>query len=64
MMKTPNAERQARLKQARNEKGQKQVYLWLGDSEAIELKNRFPGVRGGINWRAVIDAALGQEGKI
>jgi hypothetical protein len=47
--------------------GLKQIYIWISEDHIKRLKEKYPGPRGGINWTAVIEAALGipsrDEGK-
>ena len=52
------AERQARLTERRKAEGKRRVPAWLAAHEEAELKRLYPGPRGGIDWSAVIRAAL------
>ena len=52
------AQRQQRLKAKRQEAGQQQMRFWVADREIEALKQRYTGPRGGIDWTAVVAAAL------
>lgn len=56
-MKTA-AERQQTLKEARIAAGMKPSNVWLPVRLLDELKVKYPGPRGGIDWIAVVKAAL------
>ncbi|BBL77464.1 hypothetical protein MishRS11D_45620 (plasmid) [Methylomagnum ishizawai] len=58
------ADRQRKYAEKRQSEGKKQVYLWLDNDNADALKREYPGIRGGINWQAIIKVALAHvEGK-
>ncbi len=57
-MPTSGAERQRLLKKARKAEGIRARKVWLSDADMDVLKARYPGPRGGIDWTAVICAAL------
>jgi len=52
------AERQARYKQQRKAEGKRRAYVWIHRDKEAELKRLYPGERGGVDWDAVIDAAI------
>lgn len=54
------SERQRTLKEARMAAGMKPSNVWLPVALLEQLKQKFPGPRGGIDWVAAIKAALGQ----
>jgi hypothetical protein len=56
------AQRQQRLKAKRQEAGQQFARFWVPASDLEALKQRFPGPRGGIDWPAVVAAALAPGG--
>lgn len=58
-MKT-GAERQKTLKKARLAAGLKLSNVWLPESTLIQLRQYFPGPRGGIDWTRVADSALAE----
>lgn len=53
------AERQQALVERRAQSGQARVTVWAQQAQLDALKGQFPGPRGGIDWQAVIDKALG-----
>lgn len=53
-----NAERQKQFNRAKRSAGLKSVAVWLSAECIEELKQRFPGPRGGIDWLAVVARAL------
>lgn len=55
------AERQKALKQRRAEAGQQRVTVWTTRADLDELRAKYPGVRGGIDWQAIIKKALGRS---
>ena len=55
------AQRQQSLKQRRHAQGQVRVTLWTGRDTLEELRQRYPGPRGGVDWQAIIAAALGKS---
>lgn len=57
------AERQKELNQRRIESGQQRATFWATLADLNELREKFPGTRGGIDWQAVITKALGRESK-
>ncbi|NCU20612.1 hypothetical protein EOM89_07720 [Candidatus Falkowbacteria bacterium] len=52
------ARRQQDLKQRRHAQGLVRVTLWASQDERESLRQHYPGPRGGIDWQAVIAAAL------
>lgn len=56
-MKT-GSERQKALKEARIASGMKGSNVWLPVKVLDQLKEKFPGPRGGIDWLAVVKSAL------
>ncbi len=58
ILKEQGLERQKRLIAKRQSEGQERHALWAPREEIEELRRRFPGPRNGVNWRAVITAAL------
>ena len=52
------APRQQALRQRRQAQGQVRVTLWASQDEREALRQRYPGPRGGIDWQAIIAAAL------
>lgn len=52
------SERQKRLIARRQAAGMSRLSIWLTDAEVDALRNRYPGPRGGVDWRAVVAAAL------
>lgn len=58
MAQSTGAERQRKYAEKCQAEGKRQTYLWLDDTDAAALKRAYPGQRGGINWKAVIAAAL------
>jgi hypothetical protein len=54
------SERQRTLKEARMAAGMKPSNVWLPMTLLEQLKERFPGPRGGIDWVAVAKSAIGQ----
>jgi hypothetical protein len=58
MNRKTTAERQAELRQRRKAEGLERETIWLSDNDRAALKQRFPGPRSGIDWQAVIRAAL------
>ena len=59
--RTTTGERQKALMQRRNEAGQRRVTLWAHLTDLAELRARYPGIRGGIDWQAIINKALGRK---
>lgn len=55
---TINAARQKKLKENRRKAGMKCCNVWVMKDTAARLQAQYPGDRGGINWQAVINAAL------
>jgi hypothetical protein len=53
------AQRQTRHEQKRRAEGFQRVPIWVHESELAALRQRYPGPRGGVEWGAVIQAALG-----
>ena len=52
------SERQKALKDSRKASGQRLSNVWLPAVSLDQLREKFPGPRGGINWLAVVEAAL------
>lgn len=52
------SERQRDLKQRRKAEGIHRVMIWVSADDREALRQHFPGPRGGIDWQAVITAAL------
>ena len=68
-MADTNAERQAATKQRKRQEGYSQIPIWVHVTQRNQLMQQFPGPRGGIDWSAVIDAAIqsrerGTKGKL
>ncbi len=57
------AERQQALNRRRAEAGQHRVTVWTSIADLDALRAKYPGVRGGIDWQAIIDKALGRKVK-
>jgi hypothetical protein len=55
------AARQEKLRKTRLEQGIKPVKVWVSNTDMERLKERYPGPRNGVNWQAVIDAAMKGE---
>lgn len=53
-----DAERQRELRQRREAEGLRRVTFWLRPEDDQVLRERFPAVRGGIDWQAVVARAL------
>ena len=58
-MKT-GAERQKSLKQSKLEAGMRILNVWLPEKIIEQLKQKFPGPRGGIDWLSAAKAAITQ----
>lgn len=57
------SERMARMAEKRRAEGWGQFSIWTPpDAPIAELKRRFPTGRGGVDWMAVIAAALDKAG--
>lgn len=57
------SERAARMAEKRRAEGWGQFRIWTPPGTPMdELKRRFPSERGGVNWSAVIAAALDKAG--
>ena len=52
------AERQKRLHEKRLAEGVRPLKVWVRDQDYDALQAAYPGPRQGIDWQAVIDAAL------
>lgn len=52
------AERQRAFRERRAAEGKRRAVLWITPAQGDALRSRFPGPRGGIEWNAVITAAL------
>jgi len=57
-MTATNAEHQQALRARREAEGLKRFTLWLNQQDSESLKQRYPGPKGGVDWSAVIRAAL------
>jgi hypothetical protein len=51
-------ERQQRLIRRRQTEGLRRTLFWASEADLEHLRDRFPGPRGGIDWTAVVRAAL------
>ncbi|MBM4199823.1 MAG: hypothetical protein FJ189_00870 [Gammaproteobacteria bacterium] len=56
-MKTA-AERQKRLHEKRLAEGIRPLKVWVSDQDYDALQAAYPGPRDGVDWKAVVDAAL------
>ena len=52
------SERQKALKESRLAAGMKVSNVWLPEPMLEQLKQKFPGPRGGVDWLAVVKSAL------
>ncbi len=57
------AERQRRYEEKLMGEGLRQVKTWLPEKDIATVKAAFPSPRGGIDWKAVIKAALKTTGQ-
>ncbi|MGZ8219250.1 hypothetical protein [Methylomagnum sp.] len=55
---TPNRSRQKALRDNRAAQGLTRPDVWVSRQDVARLKSAFPGIRGGVNWEAVINTAL------
>lgn len=55
------AERQAKHEAKRKADGYQRIPIWVSHDELTALRTRYPGPRGGVDWRAVVAAALDNE---
>ena len=55
------AERQRKLTERRIAAGMVRAGVWLHRDALTALQARYPGPRGGVDWNAVLAAALQQE---
>jgi hypothetical protein len=55
---TPGKERQQTLRNNRIARGLARPDVWVSRQDMDRLKSAFPGIRGGVNWEAVITTAL------
>jgi hypothetical protein len=53
------ADRRARHEARRKSEGYQRVPIWVHADELAELRTRYPGPRGGVDWAAVVRTALG-----
>jgi hypothetical protein len=53
-----SAERQTRYEEKRRGEGFQRVPIWVHENELVALRQRYPGPRGGVDWSAVVQAAL------
>ena len=56
------SERQKELTDKRRAAGISKVSVWLSDQDREELRKLYPGPRGGIDWAAVVRAAIQRDG--
>jgi hypothetical protein len=56
-------ERAARMKAKRQAEGWKMASVWTPGANLEALREAFPGSRGGVDWEAVIKAALSVVGR-
>ncbi len=54
------AERQRRSREKKLSAGLRPNEVWTSPEELEALRQRFPGKRGGVDWRAAVFAALGK----
>jgi hypothetical protein len=54
-----NRQRQQRLRDQRKESGLQRVTVWISNEDIDRLRKRFPGMRGGIDWAAIVAQAGG-----
>lgn len=59
MAKT-TSERQSELKARRQIQGKREARIWATGDDLERLRAKYPGPRGGIDWQAVIRAAIGE----
>ena len=59
-MKT-GSERQKALKESKIAAGMRLSNVWLPENLLEQLKQRFPGPRGGVDWLAVAKSAIGGD---
>ena len=52
------ADRRAKHEAKRKAEGYQRVPIWVSHDEMTTLRNRYPGPRGGVDWGAVVAAAL------
>nr|VFK65161.1 MAG: hypothetical protein BECKUNK1418G_GA0071005_10584 [Candidatus Kentron sp. UNK]VFK71314.1 MAG: hypothetical protein BECKUNK1418H_GA0071006_10604 [Candidatus Kentron sp. UNK] len=57
-----NAQKQAALRAKRKTEGQVNVKAWIPPELAERLRAKFPGARGGIDYRAALEAAVKEPG--
>lgn len=50
--------RQAKFEARKRAEGYQRIPIWVHRDELPELKAKYPGPRGGVDWQAVLDAAL------
>jgi hypothetical protein len=55
------AERQQALVRRRKAEGQQRVTVWASLADLDALRASYPGQRGGIDWQAIINKALGRK---
>ncbi len=55
---TANRDRQAAFRERRLSAGEAAFTIWANMGDAMALRKKYPGLRGGIDWEAVIRAAL------
>lgn len=56
-----NREKQSRFVSAMVSKGFQKVSVWVAGHDLDQLRARYPGPRGGVDWAAVVAAALGKD---
>ena len=52
------SERQKALKEVRLAAGKKVSNVWLPESVLEQLKQKYPGPRGGVDWMALVNPVL------
>lgn len=63
ILKEQVTERQRKLVAKRLTQGQKRALVWAPETDLDALKRAYPGPRNGVNWMAVIAAALDKAGQ-
>jgi hypothetical protein len=59
-----DADRRAKHEAQRRAEGYRRVPIWVHRDELDALRARYPGPRGGVDWQAVVRAALRQGHEI
>jgi hypothetical protein len=52
------SERQKALEAKRKAEGYQRVPIWIHKNELVDLRQKYPGPRGGIDWPKAVRAAL------